>query len=594
MSLDFNPQLKKYGVGLGGNFGSSKSNSGVSSQAKRNLGSSTSATKSSAYSLSGRRTSGFVAGQHVTKGSNKYNYENQRAALNSRTYTPSSSYSGVSASYGTFVNPYSSGTSKAANFFNSLNIGMPIGEQAYGFLNKLGVIGGSNNTVQNTSNSAALDSAMTSLTAGGSVSTTGSSGLISAMSNCDDSVSLRGALSNAKSELYNMQGMTSIYEGYATEAQNNMGTFKSNVDTAEKGVSTANQTLGTANQTVKATTENRDNCLNAVKKADSQYGTAVEKYTQAHDAHTTAKADYQTAQSTTSRAQSAFSQAEAKFNSTPEYIKDSNGNQVKNPQYEPAKRAKEEAEAQLNQAKQAEAQAKTKMEQAAQAETKAETDKTEAYKNLGDKKSEVDAAEGKLKTAQQQKDKAEEAKGQAEDGVLAAQERLQQATTARDSAESAVEKAKVHKKEVEKLEKAIKKQTSRLAKLEEKEQKEYNKYDKKAQDGIYINTERNNQIDYSDGVNTGKERRLSRKMEKTNDKTQQNIARRNAYSSSVDEKAFIDNALRNNPADFKDTGGSMYRKITTPSGQQLFYMNNQMISEEEYEKMQKQVQGTGT
>jgi len=583
MSLELNPNLNRLGLS-GGSFGKTKrTGTGISQTTAKNLQSGTAASSTSHYKLGTSRSG--VRGQFATKGLNKANYQNLVREHN-RNYSPSSSVSSTGSMAYTQSLFGVQQQNSTANFVNSLQVGMQVGKQAYSLLNQLGVIKGSSSSTS-TSNSTSLDNAMASLSGNGSVSD--NSGFISKMSSCQDSVSLRGAISNAKSELSNMQGMTNYYETSATNAQNSMSTFEKNVDTAEDTLKEAKNNVGTANQTVKGSEQKRDNCLNQLSKADAAYGQKEAAYAQAHDAHETATAKLNTATNAQSRAQTAYDNAKATLDSTPKTITDSNGNQVENPAYQQAKTACEQAKTELDKANQAKEEATKTEQQTKEAETKANQEKEEAYSKLTDTKED-------LEQAQTQLDGAIEKQGKAEDAQNVAQEKYQQATTTLESAESAVEQAKVHKKNVERLQSAIKSEESRLTKLEEKEQKQYDKYDKKAQNGIDKNTQRAADLfsgklgtnrdggNDADTVDTSRERRLSNKMERTNDKTKQNIARRNAYQSSVDERAFIDDKIRNSAADFKISGQS-YRAITTPSGQNLYYRDSEMISEEEYNKM---------
>ena len=131
--------------GFGGS--NTRKTNGVSTQAKRNLSNSSAASRSTHFQLSGKKGFGFVSGQFVTKGSNKFNYDAQRAYYNSRG-------SGVSTR--TYTPPYGMGmnqsimpnfgySSKGMDFMNSLQMGTQIGKNTFSFLNNIGVINTNNN-----------------------------------------------------------------------------------------------------------------------------------------------------------------------------------------------------------------------------------------------------------------------------------------------------------------------------------------------------------------------------------------------------------------------------------------------------------------
>ena len=571
MSIEFRKLNSRPGVS--GSFGSRKT-SGVSSQATKNLANASTANSTIKFSLKNTKKSGWVAGQNVSRGKNQFNYQGTRKALNG-SFTPARTYSAPAvAETTTFTVNNNTAYQKGMIFGQILN-------GTFSLLNEFGVFDKlkGEDTVQ--TNSQKLDAAILTGSSSGIDTSSDISSYISNMEGATDSTTLRSALSEANGQLSTLNSQTSVYQDAQAQAKSKTDGYGKAEESALKNVATTKGALGTANETVKATEGNRNNCLNAVSKADAEYGKAVSAYTQAHDAHTTAKANYQTAQNTTARAQTSLNQAKATLANTPEYIDGANGVKVKNPAYEPAKAAVENAEAQLEQAKKAEAQAKEKMDQAADAENKALQAKEDAYKNLGDKKEAVDAAESKLKEAQEKLDTAKKAAGKAQDNYNAAQETYQQAQTILASNESIIEKCKAHAKSVENLSKAIEKQQERLSKLEEKEIDKYEKYDEKAQKGIDKNETRNEKINYEDGVNTFRERRLSKKMERTNENVEENLNKRNAYSTSVSETQYIKEQLDNGPIDFT-SGGQKYRHITTPGGNEVYYKDNQLISEEEY------------
>lgn len=590
MSISFNSKLNR--AGLSGSFGSKKTGSktsGISAQAVKNLGSSSATSKTTLYSLSGRKNRNFVGGQHVTKGSNKFNYQNARASLNSRHYSPSNKYSSsvfasAYANYGTQAS-----SSSAANFFNSLNMGMQIGQQVYSLLNNLGIINtSSSSTVSSTSSgSSQLTDAMNSLSGNSLISTGGSevSSLISSMESAKNSTTLRGLLSNAHSQYSSMSNQISVYNANNVEstAKQAVETAETDCDKYESEQTQAKNNCGIAQQNIKATTAQRDNALNAVTKADSEYGATVQQYAQAHDKAVSAKNNYDNASKAYDRATSALTNAKNTLASTPKTLTDTNGNQVENPAYKTAEQAVKNAEVQKQQAETAKNQAETQKDTAEQEKTKANEAKEAAYKNLGDSKDAVDNAEQKYKDAQEKLDTSKEVLSNAEDQFAQASENLEKANATLDANESIVEQCKTLSDNAKKLNKSIEKQSKRLEELEEKEEDEYDKYDTKAQKGIDKNDRKLATIDGD--VDTLKEKITVNQANKRNSAVAESIEKRNQYTNLVNETECIKTALQGK-ADMV-VNGDRYHKITTPSGATLYYRNGQMISEEEYESVSK-------
>lgn len=216
MSVD---RLKLNIPGMGGGLNNTRKSSSVSSQATRNLGRSTSAGTSSSFQLNGRRSPGFVAGEFVSKGSNKLNYSAQREYFNSsgattqtRSYTPS---------YGMNMNqsimyPYGMQANSSTNFPNSMRVGMQIGKETFNFLNNIGVIN-LNKGDTNVSNSNALNNAVNSLGGNSTVSSSSSlSGQLSSVGSFSQLNSLEQTVSTKKAN------MNSSYQEVGTEAQANV------------------------------------------------------------------------------------------------------------------------------------------------------------------------------------------------------------------------------------------------------------------------------------------------------------------------------------------------------------------------------------
>lgn len=577
MSLELNSMRNLKRPGLTGSFGSSKRTVGTSSQATKNLANSSAASKTTHFSFKSSNKYNWVAGQNVSKGQNRYNYQGMRASLNSRTFTPSVGYSGPTT-YGT--------TTYTVNNNNAYMKGQIIGQVLNGtfsLLNQLGVFDGLKNDSSTTPTATQQLNDFVSANQNIS-STSGVSGYISNMESATDSMSLRSALADASGQLSSLNAQTNIYTSLSQEASKAVDGLEESVSDAKDDVSEKKNLVGQLNTTVTARERSRDNAINSVRSLDSSYAESLEKYSQAHDARVTAESNYSNAQAATGRAQTSFNQAEATFRSTPEQIPDANGNLVPNPKYQQAKIAYENAKTQLDKAKEAEEQAKEKLDQAKTNENDALKAKEDAFNKLGDAKEAVKQAEAEVTKAQEQLDNTKKSQSEAQNNYNIATESYQTAIRMQESNDSILEQCKNHTKMVKELSESIDKQQKRLTKLEAEEEKKYDKYDDKVQKGIEKNQERNNKI--GDTVDGFRDKWLSNKMEKTNAKVEENIQNRNQYSQSVKESDFIKSKLESASADFT-LGGQKFRKIDTPSGQQVYYKDNLVISAEEYERAQK-------
>lgn len=590
MSVD---RLKLNIPGMGGSLNNTRKSSGVSSQATRNLGRSTSAGPSSHFQLNGRRSAGFVAGEFTTKGSNKFNYNGQRAALNSHAGTASTSTRSYTPSYGMSMNQsimqpnmFAAQTNNTTNFFNSLDMGMQIGMQAFDFLNNIGVInmnGGDNNV----SNSNALNNAVKAFTGGNPGGGSGSaaiSGAISNMTSANDAVSLREAIVGANSTLSSLQAQSSIYETQSAQAQDLIdakGGLTDIKNDAEKKSDASKSALSSAQQQLKGTQVGRDNVLGQITQLDAQYGEAVTKYTQAHDARVSAESGLTQAKEVTNQCNSNYQSAVSDYENTPATIKDANGNDVPNPEKARKKTVMDNAKLRLDQAKEKQAEAEKKLEQAKTAETEAEKNKKAVYEQLGDKKAEADKLETQLNKSQQLVDKKNEEVSVAQANVEIAVDNEVFAIQKLDAAETAIEQCKQFKKDVKTLENTINSQNKRLTDMEEKAEK----YDNKATKGINKNNDRYASMDKNnngaiDESETNK--RKTNKMDKTNRQVDENVDKRDSYDSNYRFTKWKNETL------MKQTptviGGEEYRTGTAPDGSQVYYRGNMPIDEETYNK----------
>lgn len=545
MAVDFG-KLNKAGLGAS-SFGARKT-TGTSAQATRNLQNSTVATKSSLFSFKGSPKTNWVPGQHVSKGQHQYNYQGMRASLNGasgarRTYAPA------------FHGPVGNAGMPNVKVNNDMAKGFMTGQaimMGMGLLNQLGVLGGGSG-VSASSLGDKLSNALGSL-GGGSSAGTAVASTISSMENATDSATLRSALAEASGQLSSLNAQTSGLETAAEDAKKNIDGLKSDVKTKEKGLKDANQTLKNANSNVDIAKTAKDSAQNKLENANNDYR-------EASQAHTQAKAN-------TATKQTALNQAEATLKATPEYVKDADGNLVKNdPAYSNALEARDKAKEELE-------QAKTDEKAAADAESKAKDVQNQASAEAKD-------AAQKLKDAEDKLDKAEKAKESAEKAKTKAEEELKNAEEALNKAEGAIEKLKEHEEDVKDLSKAITKQQERLQKMEKEENEDYNKLTDKINSSSDKNAKRAAKIDTSDGMNLIEKIRHNR-MERTNEKNERRLDEKENLSPLVQDNNFIKDLLAGKHGAPTVVNGENFYTGTTPSGQTVFYRGNQPISEEEF------------
>ncbi len=572
MSVELN-KLNRAGFGSGVS-GANKKSSGIASQATKNLANSSAASKSSIFSVNNSNKFHFTAGVNNVKNRHKANYQGVRAAANSRTYTPSN------ASY------VSSGSNKVQynvqnGMSKSMMTGQVLGRGVFSLLNQTGILGGGEK-VQTQSSTKQLDQILS----GGnnrsvSLNSSSASGAISSMQGATDSASLRTAIGSAETQLSALNSQTSSLESAASQAQNQVSSLEQGVSTSKDGVTKSTQALSNAKNTTTAKERVRDSKQNALQQADSNYGKATANWTKAHDAAQDAGVKFSAATQTKMDASAAYSSAKSIADSTPKTITDANGNQVENPAYKKAQDAADKAKAKYDEAVKAETDAKNAYDTATKAEEKAKTEKDKAYEALGDKKSAVDAAEKDLQTAQKGLDQAKEKEQFAKEDLEKAEQKLDKAEQDLNDANGKIEKLKAHQQDVKTLQSEIEKQKERLTKLENQEQKDWQKNDTKASKGIAKNNTRESNIHGE--VDTARERRLSNKIDRTNDKVTNALNNRDSKTALVDQ-TYVSNVLTKK-APFKTVNGQRYYMGTNPTTNNTVYARDgQLISKEDFEK----------
>ena len=575
MSVELN-KLNRAGFG-GGTTGVKKKSSGIASQATKNLANSSAASKSSIFSVKSSNKFHFTAGVNNVKNMHKANYQGVRASLNSRTYTPSNTGYVSSASSNVQYN-VQNGMSKA------MMTGQVIGQIAggvFGLLNQTGILGGGDK-VQTQSNTKQLDQILS----GGnnhsiSLNSSSASSAISGMQGATDSASLRTAIGSAETQLGALNSQTSSLEAAASQAQSQLSSLEQGVSASKDGVSKSTQALSNAKNTTTAKERVRDSKQNALQQADSNYGKATANWTKAHDAAQDAGVKFSAATHAKTDAAAAYSSAKSYADSLPKTIKDANGNQVENPAYKKAQDAADKAKTKYDEAIKAETDAKKAYETAKKAEETAKGEKDKAFEALGDKKEAVKQAESDLQTAQKGLDQAKEREQFAKEDLEKAEQKLDKAEQDLNDANGKIEKLKSHQQDVKTLQKEIEKQKERLTKLEKQEQNDWQKNDIKASKGIAKNGIREKNIHGE--VDTARERRLSDKIDRTNDKVSSALNHRDSKTALVDQ-TYVSNVLTKKPP-FKTVNGQKYYMGTNPTTNNTVYARDgQLISKEDFEK----------
>ena len=140
---------------------------------------------------------------------------------------------------------------------------------------------------------------------------------------------------------------------------------------------------------------------------------------------------------------------------------------------------------------------------------------------------------------------------------------------------------KAHQQDVKTLQSEIEKQRERLTKLENQEQKDWQKNDTKASKGLAKNDKREKNIHGE--VDTARERRLSGKIDRTNDKVSSALNHRDSKTALVDQ-TYVSNVLTKKPP-FKTVNGQKYYMGTNPTTNNMVYARDgQLISKEDFEK----------
>lgn len=548
--------------GMASSFGSaSKARSGISSQATKNLANSSAANRTSLFSLKSGPKTNWVPGQQVSRDTSKYNYQGIRQRLNSGQVRKSGFYGTPSTAR------VATNTNFTIDNNSAYQKGMVAGQiisGAFSMLNKFGVFDSlkADNSAP-TSNSRTLDAAMNSLggiSTASTVSSSAASSAIASMSGATDSASLRSAIADASNQLTSMDAQTGALETQAYNAEQNKATLESNVKEAKEDVKTKKQNLSNANNAVDIKTKNRDSKKLALENANSAYGKASAEYSKTQQAHTQAKAAVASAEQNLASAESALSAL------TPRTAE----NAV---QHDAAKKAVETAKEKLNNAREEE-------RKAADAENKAKVAKDKAYQEVGNAKTAVDKADKELETAEKELDEAKKKQTEAEKALKESEGKLEKAEHELQSAEGAIEKFKQHQEDIKDLQKAIEKEQKRLTKLEEKEQDKYADLTDSINAGAAKNEKRDERFEKGNVIF---EKRLSKKMENTNQQMREDLAEKNALHGNVNDTQYIKETLMKQPPD-KTIGNMQFRKGVTPSGQEVYYRDSLPISKEEYEK----------
>jgi len=356
------------------------------------------------FSLNKPHGSNWVAGQKGSVDVRKADYTAARFSHNDRVFVPRGPI-GPSYAPPTVV--------KSSSSYNTAATWTIVGNlinNTFGMLNKLGVIG----NTQNTTKSAVDQLEPKGAGAGSFPEVTQWSNQLATSFN-SGSMALTSTLEAMATEITTLEGKTAELSAKAEVAKAAEESIQNAITTQEKTVADkqdafdASTTLvSQKKQTVEAKEKDRDTAKNAVSQADAEYGKACDAYTQAHDAVVNKQAEVETATVQFNSLTSALQAAETELQNTSETISGPNGTQIPNPAYTALKAKVENLRQQKADAEAKKDELEKELSTLQGKEKEAETAKETAYNNLGDAKEKVDEAEKALNTAQGELDKAKE------------------------------------------------------------------------------------------------------------------------------------------------------------------------------------------
>ena len=526
-------------AGLGAQSFGTRKTTGMSAQVTKNLANSSPATKSSLFSFKGSRMANFVPGRNVSENMYKYNYQNQRAALNGgpqRTFTPRN------AGHVHSTNMNNIGTVKYNN--TSYQNGMATANLLLGsmqLLNQFGVFDGASST-GSSSLGDKLSSAFSGIGGGGAAASAEANAAISAMQSQTTSDGLRQAISGAEDKFNSFdQTQISNYEQNVGTLESEIDGLESKVKTGESDVKAKENEVSKKNNAVTSATTKRDVAKQGLENALKQNSKCTSAYAEAKANLAAAK---QTAESTPETIQVIGPDG------TPQTI-----------QNEPAYG---NAQAALQKAQTAEQQAKQDLQMSEEEVNKMNEAAASAEKNLESAQEALSKAETEQTKAKEELKLSKEALEENKDKLLEKQNEL--------------EELKATKQDYDALKSEIAEQKTRLTELEQAERERASELTSDISD----KTEKvlGREIDASDGMNVSEKIRQRR-----NEKDNAKIENMSQELDGLRDRNAKTNILADNTNVITGNGGEELREGTLPSGKKVYFVGTKEVTQAEYEAL---------
>jgi len=524
MAIEFK---KNQIMSTSGQFQQKGQTSRVSSSASQNI---RKAAHTSIFSLNKPHGSNWVAGQKGSVDVRKADYTAARFSHNDRVFVPRGPI-GPSYAPPTVV--------KSSSSYNTAATWTIVGNlinNTFGMLNKLGVIGNTQNTTKS-----AVDQLEPKGAGAGSLNSSVVASSINDMKAASNSMALSSCIQSAEIQYQNMDGQTQTLQNNITTAKANQaaitqrkGVVQSSITDIETKMNElktkGEQCINKLEGNVDKAKIDRQNALDEITKADATYGKAVENVALKKDAVSTAQQEVDSLTASLGQVNSDISQLKSALAgldaSSPEYARVS-------AQLQAAEQRKAQIEQKLD-------TAKTNLDRANNELQNAENELQTAKDNLGARKDAFEALEQNLEEKQKALDDANRALSEKkaeyaklEQQLIREQDELAELNEQEKAVENAQNALDTHLQDMETLKSEILEQRERLAKMQREEQKEIEKLTRKNETLSREINELNTKYDFNDSATSDKEREALTKRNEKQAELNANLARINEIQSNM-------------------------------------------------------------
>ena len=383
------------------------------------------------------------------------------------------------------------------------------------------------------------------------VSSKGDDNALSGMKNANDSTSLRAAIETAQGKRGEIQSNLSTLENElpglkeaSEKATKQLETLEPQVKQKEEEVKTKEKIADDKVKALNDATRDKDAKLDTARKMETAVGEAATNCTKASEA---------------------LVNAEATLASTPPEITETgpDGTTITktNPDYQPAQEA-------VNQAKKAKEQAEQELD-------KAKTRKEQAVENY---RTSITAYEKAADAVQTAKEVLETAKAEFETAQKDLNELKKEESKANDAVtkyKDALEQKEDLKSDLEKYDSEIQKQQERLTKIEAEEAKEIKSLGEQMNSLAGKISERNTEIDASDGLNVREKMKMNR-----NERNSEKYARLSERQQELEMRQNYTKLYEMLP-EHTSSDGTTFRKAEF-GGEMLYMIGAKKVTEQEY------------